>query len=54
VEGLRLFREVRGKSRPDFPAGTFCAILEQSEKEIREIQQLTGFDLYWRVYFALT
>jgi GT2 family glycosyltransferase len=54
VDGLRMFREVRGKSCPDFPAGTFCAILEQSEKEIREIQQLTGFDLYWRLYFALT
>jgi GT2 family glycosyltransferase len=49
VEGLRQFREARGK-----PCANFPAILEQSEKEIREIQQLTGFDLYWRLYFALT
>jgi hypothetical protein len=49
VEGLRQFREARGK-----PCASFPAILEQSEKEIREIQQSTGFDLYWRLYFALT
>jgi GT2 family glycosyltransferase len=49
VEGLRQFREVREKSCADFPA-----IVEKSELEIREIQQLTGFDLYWRLYFALT
>ena len=29
-------------------------IVESSENEIREIQRLTGFDLYWRLYFALT
>jgi GT2 family glycosyltransferase len=29
-------------------------ILECSENEIRELQQLTGFDLYWKLYFALT
>jgi len=49
ADGLRQFREVRGKSCVDLPA-----ILEKSEREIREIQQLTGFDLYWRLYFALT
>lgn len=60
IEGLRQFRETRGKhcvSLPaggNFPAHTFAAILEQSEKEIRDIQRLTGFDLYWRLYFALT
>lgn len=63
VEGLREFREARGKRRADFPAtaidnfpaiGDFPTIIEQSEKEIREIQQLTGFDLYWKLYFALT
>jgi GT2 family glycosyltransferase len=54
VEGLRQFREARGKLCASIPAGTFFAILEQSEKEIREIQQSTGFDLYWRLYFALT
>ena len=29
-------------------------ILEQSEREILEIQRRTGFDWYWRVYFLLT
>jgi len=61
AEGLRRFREARAKHRADFPSVSgfaaihhFAAILEQSEKEIREIQQSTGFDLYWRLYFALT
>lgn len=49
IEGLRQFRQARGKHCANFPA-----IIEQSEKEIREIQQLTGFDLFWRIYFALT
>jgi GT2 family glycosyltransferase len=49
VQGLRQFRKVRGKHCAALPA-----ILEQSEKEIREIQESTGFDLYWRLYFALT
>lgn len=48
-EGLRRFREARGKHRSDFPA-----IIEKSENELREIQQATGFDLFWRLYFALT
>ncbi len=54
AQGLRRFREARGDPCARFAAGTFSAILEQSEKEIRELQQLTGFDLYWRLYFALT
>ena len=29
-------------------------ILQESENEIRHIQRQTGFDWYWRVYFALT
>lgn len=29
-------------------------ILAESESEIRDIQRKTGFDWYWRVYFALT
>ncbi len=49
IEGLRLFREARGTHSSNFPA-----IIEKSEKEIREIQQTTGFDLYWKLYFALT
>ncbi len=49
VQGLREFRQIRGKH-----CANFGAIVEQSEREIRDLQQLTGFDLYWRLYFALT
>ena len=49
VQGLRQFRQARAEHCAGFPA-----ILELSEREIREIQQLTGFDLYWRLYFVLT
>ncbi len=55
VEGLRQFRDARGKHCASSAAiDHFSAAIEQSEKEIREIQQSTGFDLYWRIYFALT
>jgi hypothetical protein len=49
LDGLRRFHRSRG----DSPAN-LTAIVENSENEIREIQRLTGFDLYWRLYFALT
>ena len=49
LEGLRRFEESRGSYQRGLDA-----ILEQSEKEILELQRLTGFDLYWRLYFALT
>ena len=49
LEGLRRFRKARGNSQDGLPA-----VIEQSEAEIRELQRLTGFDLYWRLYFALT
>jgi len=49
LEGLLRFSTTRGKYQDNLPA-----ILERSEKEIRELQQLTGFDLYWKLYYALT
>lgn len=49
VEGVRRFREARGTYQRSLDA-----VLDQSEAEIRELQQLTGYDLYWRLYFALT
>lgn len=49
LDAIRLFRKNRGESCPDL-----ARILDQSEGEIRELQKLTGFDLYWRLYFALT
>ena len=49
IDGMRHFHAARGEGCADFPA-----IVEQSEREIRELQSSTGFDLYWRLYFALT
>jgi GT2 family glycosyltransferase len=60
MEGLRAFgkarrQSARGKHSANFPAIVqFSAIIEKSEREIRELQNLTGFDLFWRLYFALT
>ncbi|HLJ44991.1 MAG TPA: glycosyltransferase family 2 protein [Bryobacteraceae bacterium] len=51
IDALRIFRGVRGRSQHD---SAISAILHESEAEIRELQQQTGYDLYWRVYFALT
>jgi len=49
LEGLRRFQQTRGNYSVKLPA-----ILERSENELRELQQLTGYDLYWKLYFALT
>ncbi len=49
VQGLRGFHSFRGPGTE-----ALFAILEQSEREIRELQRHTGQDLYWKVYFALT
>jgi GT2 family glycosyltransferase len=54
-QGLRQFRQLRRERGADHAVtGNLPAILERSEEEIRAIQQLTGFDLYWKLYFALT
>lgn len=45
--GLKLARSVRGKSS----INGLRAIVEASEAEIRAVEQQTGFDWYWRVYF---
>jgi hypothetical protein len=39
--------------RPNEPK-RIRAILEDSERQIRKLQEQTGYDLYWRLYFALT
>lgn len=49
LDGLRVFRKARGTYSANLPA-----IVECSEREILELQRLSGFDLYWRLYFALT
>jgi GT2 family glycosyltransferase len=50
-EGIRIFR-ARRRVRHD--ARVLEEVLERSEAEIRELQRATGFDLFWRLYFALT
>ncbi|MBX5495571.1 MAG: glycosyltransferase family 2 protein [Bryobacteraceae bacterium] len=50
-QALRKFRAVR-RIAPD-PAG-LDMILTREEQELHALQQATGFDLYWRIYFALT
>ncbi len=51
IEGLRSCRKVRQESRSEpRPEG---AVID-GEHTIREMQSLTGFDLYWRMYFLLT
>ncbi len=52
IEGVRGFRAAR--ARTGKPSDNFPAMVEKSEAEIRELQSLTGFDWYWRLYFALT
>jgi GT2 family glycosyltransferase len=48
-EGLRRFRGAR-RAGPD----SVASILRDSEQEILDLQRRTGFDWYWRLYFALT
>jgi len=48
LSGLRMFRGMRNCN-----LGT-RDILQRSEREIHDIQQRTGFDLYWKLYFFFT
>ncbi len=55
IEGLAEFRSFRrggGAASPGVKS--LSEILEQSEAEILRLQRSTGFDAYWRLYFALT
>jgi GT2 family glycosyltransferase len=47
--GVRLFRSVRGSGAPHL-----IHVIRESERLIREVQSESGFDRYWRLYFALT
>ena len=48
LQGVRMFGSMRACT-----AG-LREILERSERDILQVQQRTGFDLYWRLYFLLT
>lgn len=55
MEGLALFRRVRREASGNGARrGGLARVLERSESEIFRLQRRTGFDLYWRLYFALT
>lgn len=49
IEGLRAFRKMR-----HIGPQSVLTILDESEREILELQRATGFDPYWKAYFALT
>jgi GT2 family glycosyltransferase len=49
IEGLLQFHGVRRAGNAAVPR-----LLRDSESQIRELQELSGFDWYWRLYFALT
>jgi GT2 family glycosyltransferase len=53
MEGARLFRALR-RNRPAHDARTFHRIILEAEDEIKALQKATGYDLFWRLYFALT
>lgn len=52
IEGLALFPKIRAGVRS--PGNALKSILHESENEIHDLQRQTGYDLYWRLYFALT
>ena len=43
-----MFRQMRGAGDDAIPG-----ILLESERQIFDLQRQTGFDWYWRIYFAL-
>jgi N-acetylglucosaminyl-diphospho-decaprenol L-rhamnosyltransferase len=49
IDGLRLFATYRRAG-----GESIGSVLGSSEKQLRELQQRTGWDWYWRLYFALT
>jgi hypothetical protein len=51
LEGLKEFRRLRSGATP---SEEIINILNESERELRHWQAATGFDTYWRLYFALT
>ena len=50
-EGLLGFRSMRGGEVMDTPVRR---LLTESEESIRNLQSRSGFDWYWKLYFALT
>lgn len=53
VQGLLRFRAAR-KSYAPLPARKLEQLLLENERKIRDVQSVTGFDTYWKLYFLLT
>jgi GT2 family glycosyltransferase len=49
IDGLGRWRTTRNDGNP-----WLATVLQESERTIYEVQNQAGFDLYWRLYFALT
>lgn len=47
-EGLKMFRRYARRGQPQLDG-----VLRGSEAELQRLQQQTGYDLYWRLYFAM-
>jgi GT2 family glycosyltransferase len=55
IEGLKNWRAARHSTAGlEIKADRLAEVLQESEREIRRVQRLTGLDWYWRVYFLLT
>jgi hypothetical protein len=55
LAGLKMFSSVRKTAaNQQIDAHRLSGILQDAEREISRVQRRTGFDWYWRVYFALT
>lgn len=52
-EGLRWLRRVRAVPLVGVDPDRLAALLAHSEDEIRRLQSETGWDAYWKLYFAL-
>jgi len=52
-EGLRRFPEMRGMLGQE-ESDRVRRTIKEGEEELFTLQQQTGFDLFWRIYFALT
>jgi hypothetical protein len=48
-----MFAQLRG-SGDDRGDSNIANLLRNSEKQIHDLQRETGFDWYWRIYFALS
>ncbi len=51
MDGFRLWGSIRNEAKT---SSALLPVLREQEHQIHEIQRSTGFDRYWRWYFALT